>query len=192
MPYSPTGPHEDDALRAVRAAAGMQAVLQRVNIDLQRATCVLANRTHHTGEVVANDDRPPSRSSRPATQSTSRPPRAGRPENEIYLGESTYRLVRDASSRAGGAAPSGQERKGGGVPPDSAQGSRLRPRADSTMLGREEGSPLSTGVPRVDRHAHAAPGHESSATPASASPGWHARCCRAPATAGLGSSRVDA
>jgi len=50
--------HEDDALRAVRAAAGMQTALQRVNADLmQRYGVSLANRTGiNTGEVVANDD----------------------------------------------------------------------------------------------------------------------------------------
>jgi len=49
--------HEDDALRAVRAAAGMQAALERINVDLQRHYGVqLANRTGvNTGEVVAGD-----------------------------------------------------------------------------------------------------------------------------------------
>ena len=51
-------PHEDDALRAVRAAAGMQAALRGVNEDLsKRYGVTLANRTGvNTGEVVANDD----------------------------------------------------------------------------------------------------------------------------------------
>ena len=51
-------PHEDDALRAVRAATGMQAELHRVNKDLSaRYGVVLANRTGvNTGEVVATDD----------------------------------------------------------------------------------------------------------------------------------------
>src|SRR5438105_5874893 len=50
--------HEDDALRAVRSAAGMQSSLRKVNEDLQRRYGVaLANRTGvNTGEVVANDD----------------------------------------------------------------------------------------------------------------------------------------
>jgi len=49
--------HEDDALRAVRAAAGMHTELQRVNAELQeRWGVTLGNRTGiNTGEVVAND-----------------------------------------------------------------------------------------------------------------------------------------
>src|SRR5262245_50069997 len=50
--------HEDDALRAVRAAVGMQSALARVNAELTaRHGVTLANRTGvNTGEVVANDD----------------------------------------------------------------------------------------------------------------------------------------
>ena len=49
--------HEDDALRAVRAAAGMQAALARVNEELERVWGVrLTNRTGvNTGQVVAGD-----------------------------------------------------------------------------------------------------------------------------------------
>jgi class 3 adenylate cyclase/tetratricopeptide (TPR) repeat protein len=92
-------PHEDDALRAVRAAAGMQAALRGVNEDLaKRYRVVLANRIGvNTGEVVANDD--PTADQKLATGDavnvTARLEQAA-PENEIYLGETTYRLVRDA------------------------------------------------------------------------------------------------
>ena len=50
--------HEDDALRAVRAAIGMRAVLNGLNEQLTtRFGVVLANRTGvNTGEVVALDD----------------------------------------------------------------------------------------------------------------------------------------
>src|ERR1043165_8055002 len=50
--------HEDDALRAVRAAVGMRSAPQRVNDDLRaRHGVALANRTGvNTGEVVANAD----------------------------------------------------------------------------------------------------------------------------------------
>ncbi len=91
--------HEDDALRAVRAAAGMRAALRRVNEDLLlRYGVALANRTGvNTGEVVANDD--PGAAQKLATGDAvnvaARLEQAA-PENEIYLGETTYRLVRDA------------------------------------------------------------------------------------------------
>jgi predicted ATPase/class 3 adenylate cyclase len=91
--------HEDDALRAVRAAAGMQSALKGVNAELLACYGVeLANRTGvNTGEVVVNDD--PSADQRTAIGDTVNV--AARleqvaPENEIYLGDSTYRLVRDA------------------------------------------------------------------------------------------------
>ncbi|MEO7336648.1 MAG: adenylate/guanylate cyclase domain-containing protein [Caldimonas sp.] len=92
-------PHEDDALRAVRAAAGMQAALGKVNADLgSRYGVSLANRTGvNTGEVVANAD--PTADQKlvtgDAVNVTARLEQAA-PENEIYLGHSTYRLVRDA------------------------------------------------------------------------------------------------
>ena len=91
--------HEDDALRAVRAAAGMRSALARVNEDLQaRYSVRLANRTGvNTGEVVANDD--PAADQKLATGDAvnvaARLEQAA-PSGQIYLGDLTYRLVRDA------------------------------------------------------------------------------------------------
>jgi class 3 adenylate cyclase len=91
--------HEDDALRAVRAAAGMRQALGAVNEDLLRRYGVaLANRTGvNTGEVVASDD--PTLDQKLATGDAvnvaARLEQAA-PESEIYLGETTYWLVRDA------------------------------------------------------------------------------------------------
>ena len=90
---------EDDALRAVRAAFGMQQALAQLNVDLlERYGVLLANRTGvNTGEVVASDD--PTADQKLATGDavnvTARLEQAA-PENQIYLGETTYRLVRDA------------------------------------------------------------------------------------------------
>ena len=89
--------HEDDALRAVRAAAGMQAALEELNEELQRVYGVqLANRTGvNTGEVVAGD---PSTGQRlvtgDAVNVAARLEQAAG-EREVLLGELTYRLVRD-------------------------------------------------------------------------------------------------
>ena len=91
--------HEDDALRAVRAAFGMQQTLARVNVDLQaRYGVALAQRIGvNTGEVVANDD--PNADQKLATGDAvnvaARLEQAA-PEKQVYIGEVTYRLVRDA------------------------------------------------------------------------------------------------
>ena len=91
--------HEDDALRAVRAAAGMRRALTQVNADLTARYGVrLSNRTGlNTGEVVANDD--PGANQKLATGDAvnvaARLEQAA-PADQIYLGEITYRLVRDA------------------------------------------------------------------------------------------------
>jgi class 3 adenylate cyclase len=90
---------EDDALRAVRAAAGMQVALAQLNTALLASHGVtLANRTGvNTGEVVANDD--PGADQKLATGDAvnvaARLEQAA-PENEVYIGDPTYRLVRDA------------------------------------------------------------------------------------------------
>ncbi len=91
--------HEDDALRALRAALGMQGALAELNRDLAaRYGVEIANRTGvNTGEVVANDD--PGADQKLATGDAvnvaARLEQAA-PENQIYLGETTWRLARDA------------------------------------------------------------------------------------------------
>jgi class 3 adenylate cyclase/tetratricopeptide (TPR) repeat protein len=90
--------HEDDALRAVRAAADMRERLAELNEDLERERGVtLEVRTGiNTGEVVAGD---PSGGQFYATGDAvnvaARLEQAARP-GEVLLGEQTYRLVRDA------------------------------------------------------------------------------------------------
>lgn len=91
--------HEDDALRAVRAALGMQAALRHVNEDLTaRYGIALANRTGiNTGEVVASDDATADQklATGDAVNVAARLEQAAT-ENQILLGDVTYRLVRDA------------------------------------------------------------------------------------------------
>jgi class 3 adenylate cyclase/tetratricopeptide (TPR) repeat protein len=91
--------HEDDALRAVRAVVAMQASLRGVNSQLSATYGLeLANRTGvNTGEIVAIDD--PKADQMLATGDTVNV--AARleqvaPANEVYIGEATWRLVRDA------------------------------------------------------------------------------------------------
>src|SRR5919202_5649545 len=90
--------HEDDALRAVRAAHGMKRALAALNDELERVWGVrLENRTGvNTGEVVAGD---PSAGQRlvvgDAVNVAARLEQAA-PAMEVLLGELTYRLVRDA------------------------------------------------------------------------------------------------
>src|SRR6478735_2334469 len=90
--------HEDDALRAVRAAHAMRVALAQLNRDLEASIGIrLANRTGvHTGEVVAGD---PSAGQRLVTGdpvNTAARLEQAAPANEVLIGELTYRLVKDA------------------------------------------------------------------------------------------------
>ena len=90
--------HEDDALRAARAAIGMREALASLNIDLERMYGErLAMRIGvNTGEVVAGD---PAAGQRLVTGDpvnvSARLEQAAAPE-EVLLGLPTYRLVKDA------------------------------------------------------------------------------------------------
>jgi len=90
--------HEDDALRAVRAAIGMREALADLNADLERqhGEGLAARIGVNTGEVVAGD---PSAGQRlvtgDAVNVAARLEQAAAP-GEILVGEPTFRLVRDA------------------------------------------------------------------------------------------------
>ena len=89
--------HEDDALRAVRAAIEMRAALRVLNAELQRGYGVtLTMRTGvNTGEVVAGDlVAGQNFVTGDAVNVAARLEQAA-PPGEILLGESTFRLVRD-------------------------------------------------------------------------------------------------
>ncbi|HET9521681.1 MAG TPA: AAA family ATPase [Candidatus Limnocylindrales bacterium] len=88
---------EDDALRAVRAAAGMQSALEQLNEELVRFYGVtLTNRTGvNTGEIVANTD--PNATQNLATGdavNVAARLEQNAPANEILIGEMTHELVR--------------------------------------------------------------------------------------------------
>jgi class 3 adenylate cyclase/tetratricopeptide (TPR) repeat protein len=89
--------HEDDALRAVRAAAEMRSALAELNRDLRRDwNLEIATRTGvNTGEVVAGEPGAPTLVTGDAVVVAKRLEETAAP-NEIRLGEGTYRLVREA------------------------------------------------------------------------------------------------
>jgi class 3 adenylate cyclase/tetratricopeptide (TPR) repeat protein len=91
--------HEDDALRAVRAAAGMQSALTEANLGLNaRYGVTLCNRTGvNTGEVVASADPDAQQKlvTGDAVNVAARLQQAA-PEDQVYIGEVTFQLVRDA------------------------------------------------------------------------------------------------
>ena len=90
--------HEDDALRAVRAAAGMKQALARLNEELERVFGVtLVNRTGvNTGEVVAGDPTGGQRLVTGDAVNVAARLEQAAPATEVLLGDLTYQLVKDA------------------------------------------------------------------------------------------------
>src|SRR5919106_815079 len=90
--------HEDDALRAVRAAKETQAAIAELNDELQRRYGVqLTVRTGvNTGEVVAGDPTTGQRLVTGDTVNVAARLEQSAPAGEILIGELTYRLVRGA------------------------------------------------------------------------------------------------
>jgi class 3 adenylate cyclase/tetratricopeptide (TPR) repeat protein len=134
--------HEDDALRAVRAASSMQQTLATLNLELeQRWGVTLTNRTGvNTGEIVAGD---PSLGQRlvtgDAVNVAARLEQAA-PANEILIGDSTYTLVRDAV-QVEDVEPLELKGKSERVPAyrlvaASSDGARAQ-RSEGTLIGRE-------------------------------------------------------
>ena len=90
--------HEDDALRAVRAAFEMSEALERVNEDLAREYGVrIVTRTGvNTGDVIVGDTVTDQKlATGDAVNIAARLEQAA-PPGEVLLGEATYRLVVDA------------------------------------------------------------------------------------------------
>jgi class 3 adenylate cyclase/tetratricopeptide (TPR) repeat protein len=89
--------HEDDALRAVRAAADMQRVQAELNDELERQWGVrLTVRTGvNTGEVVAGDPTSGQRLVTGDAVNVAARLEQAAGEQEVLLGDLTYRLVRD-------------------------------------------------------------------------------------------------
>ena len=89
--------HEDDAVRAVRAAADMQRALARLNEELGVGWGVrLANRTGvNTGEVIAGDPAAGQRLVTGDAVNVAARLEQAAPAMEVLLGERTYRLIRN-------------------------------------------------------------------------------------------------
>jgi class 3 adenylate cyclase/tetratricopeptide (TPR) repeat protein len=90
--------HEDDALRAVRAATEMRERLAALNDELDRRWGVtVGNRTGvNTGEVVAGDPTTGQRLVTGDTVNTAARLEQAAPPSDVLIGEATYRLVRHA------------------------------------------------------------------------------------------------
>jgi predicted ATPase/class 3 adenylate cyclase len=90
--------HEDDALRAVRAAAEMGEALEELNVTLRAGFGVtLENRTGvNTGEVVTGEGGGAQRLATGDTVNVAARLEQVAPVGEVLIGESTYRLVREA------------------------------------------------------------------------------------------------
>jgi class 3 adenylate cyclase/tetratricopeptide (TPR) repeat protein len=90
--------HDDDALRALRAAADMRVALAEMNEQLERDFGVtIAIRTGvNTGEVVAGDHRTGSAFATGDTAGTAQRLEAAARAGEILVGDATYRLVSNA------------------------------------------------------------------------------------------------
>jgi class 3 adenylate cyclase/tetratricopeptide (TPR) repeat protein len=90
--------HEDDALRAVRAAGETRLALARLNDELERTYGVrLTNRTGvNTGEVVSGDATTGQRLVIGDTVNVAARLEQVAPANEVLIGELTYQLVRGA------------------------------------------------------------------------------------------------
>jgi len=90
--------HEDDALRAVRAAAEMHSVLASLNDQLQAewGTTIAIRTGVNTGEVVAGEAMPGAPMVTGDAVNVAARLEQNAASGEILLGATTYRLVRDA------------------------------------------------------------------------------------------------
>src|SRR6188508_1196656 len=154
--------HEDDGLRAIRAAAEIRDTLADLNQELQRTRglAIVFRTGVNTGEVVAGEGPAgPTLVTGDAVNTAARLEQAAAP-GEILLGQSTYRLVRDAVvaeptepiEAKGKAQPVPAYRLVSVIPSAAGRSRRL----DAPMVGREwEVRTLSDGLERavVDRAA---------------------------------------
>ena len=134
--------HEDDALRAVRAAVEMREGLKNLNKELERdrGVTLTARIGVNTGEVVTGDETGQALVTGDAVNTAARLEQAAVP-GEVLIGAETYRLTRDAV-RAEPAHPVAAKGKAEPVPAyrldDVTAGvaGHVR-RLDAPMVGRD-------------------------------------------------------
>jgi class 3 adenylate cyclase/tetratricopeptide (TPR) repeat protein len=134
---------EDDALRAVRAASDMQAALEALNAELEErhGVRIEARTGVNTGEVLAEDDRPDAPLTADAANTAARLEQAAG-SGQVLLGDTTYRLVRDAVT----VEPAGPLELKGKTGPQvvwrlldvAPEGPGIARRLDSPIVGRDE------------------------------------------------------
>jgi predicted ATPase/class 3 adenylate cyclase len=92
--------HEDDALRALRAAADIRKALARLNDEFERTlgVCLLVRTGVNTGEVVVGDPNGTDSFVFGSVVTVAQRLEAAAGPAEILVGEETYRLARDAIS----------------------------------------------------------------------------------------------
>jgi class 3 adenylate cyclase len=136
--------HEDDALRAVRAAAEMRGAVSSLNEELERERGVQIELRIgvNTGEVVAGDPAGGQAfAAGDAVNVAARLEQAALP-GEILIGDSTYRLVRDAVT-VEAVAPLSLKGKGAAV-------KAVRLRDVAAVAGRRLTSPIVGRDPELE------------------------------------------
>jgi class 3 adenylate cyclase/tetratricopeptide (TPR) repeat protein len=142
--------HEDDALRAVRAAAEMRDHLAGLNTELEeRWGVTVGNRTGvNTGEVVAGDPTTGQRLVTGDTVNTAARLEQAAPTSEVLLGDTTYRLVRHAVE-VEEVEPLELKGKAERVPAyrlvEVHEAESVERRRDSPLVGREQELDLLSG-----------------------------------------------
>jgi predicted ATPase/class 3 adenylate cyclase len=134
--------HEDDAIRAVRAASDMRTELEDLNRELEgrHGVRIEARTGVNTGEVLAEETRADAPLTSDAGNLAARLEQTA-DSGEILIGDSTYRLVRDAV-QVESAGP--LELKGKAAPQTawrllevSPEGPGVARRLDSPIVGRD-------------------------------------------------------
>ena len=134
--------HEDDALRAVRAAVDVRAAIARLNVELadEWGVRIVVRIGVNTGEVVA-DDRASDVSSLVADETVDAAIRLGQiaRAGEILMGANTERLMRSAAQAEPleQSWPSGDRQAAWRVVGMNVDAPAIARRADAPMVGRE-------------------------------------------------------